>query len=193
MRWWLLSIGACASGPGPTNDDPTTAGPTADTGPKAAGPVSLLVNGDAERCTTEGWSTGGPVGAVTRQDQGTGPLVLPVGGACFFSYALEPAPDGSGRMRQQGDAVPGTTLRLSGRFQTMSDPAWFTLTVDDADGGEVAHGAGFDLESGSWTPFGVAVEVPEDGVTWTLELGGELLVGSFVNVFYDEVELVQEP
>ncbi len=160
-----------------------------------AGPPNLLVNPGAETGDTSGWTlepAGAPIEAATSVDQTTG-FVLPLAGEWLFSFAGA-AQDGTISMRQ-GDALPADAgrLRLTGSFQTeFEDFGEAVLRLRDADGLVLRERSSGELTGAElrWTGFEARGRVPAAAAAWEVELRGTLAAGTFINVFWDELELV---
>jgi hypothetical protein len=186
--------GAEGSGaPGSAEDAEARGGSTGGSGEEAI--VCPLVNGDAEATELEGWVASGPeIGAVAEQSQQLD-TVYPHGGESFFSFAVEASSDAT--LQQSGTSclVPGSTLVLSGYVQTEDntedDFGAATLNIRDASDSIVASNTTTDLvtEVGVWQSFRVELAVPEVSSSWEVVLSGTLVFGSYVNVFYDSVQL----
>ena len=154
-----------------------------------------LINGDAETGDLTGWAGPSSVAAVMSQAQATG-TVNPFQGDWFFTFASQQTSSAS--MDQDGtmEIGNGPILRLTGAYQTeLGDLAEAVITLLDAGSSPVAQqttGPVFtsDLE---WRTFSIDVAVPPTAVSWNVELRGTLVTGSFVNVFYDDIQLVAVP
>ncbi len=157
--------------------------------------VAGMINGDAETGDLTGWSGSSSVAAVMSQAQLTG-TVNPFQGDWFFTFASQQASSAS--MEQDGTMAIGNgpILRLTGAYQTeLGDLAEAVITLLDAGSSPVAQqttGPVFtpDLE---WQTFSIDVAVPPTAVSWKVELLGTLVTGSFVNVFFDDIQLVAIP
>lgn len=170
---------------------------TADTG---APPPNLLVNAAAERCTLEAWTadTKGTIDAVMTQDQGSSlPNVTPAQGDCFFSFAAGALPKDTivHRLSQRGPATVGTVLRLSGQVQNApADYATVTVVPIDGGGMEMMEVPDTRLaDSKTWSVFELDYTVPEGAAEWMVVLSAHLEDGSFSNVFFDDLQLVERP
>lgn len=153
-----------------------------------------LVNGGAESGALAPWirvPSTAPIAAVQQQPQ-TFQTVVPASGSFFFTFAAG-AQSGTIALRQDGDVPAGVSmLRLSGRYQTeLADFGEAHLRIFDADGALLEERSTGPLRNAdeAWRPFSVQAPVPPRAATWQVELGGTLAAGSFINVFYDAVEL----
>jgi len=177
------------------------------TGSTLAAPT--LVNGDAETGDLTGWVTSDPqIGAVASQSQATG-TVYPYEGDFFFSFALGPArgsvndPPATIGMYQTGTTgLDGTGLRLTGWVQTenrsgslaalvVPDAGEAILAVYDSDDVLLASASTGILVTPNlqWQPFAVELDDVSGAAYWRVDLLGTVNDGTYVNAFYDGVEL----
>ncbi|WP_372806744.1 hypothetical protein [Pontiella sp.] len=161
--------------------------------------ANALTNGNAEAGTLDGWtaSAGGQITVVTQRTQSSG-TVYPQEGSWLFCFATVP---GSYETMEQSGSIPAgnNTLKLSGYFQSER-----LSTIDKDDFGEavlqalnssnevVAEAVSGPLVAAQtlqWEQVAVQLHVPEEAVSWRVELRGTLRLGSYINVFYDDLQL----
>jgi hypothetical protein len=157
--------------------------------------ANLLTNGGAESGVLDPWAaTGGQIEVVTQQDQQAG-TVLPFAGDHFFTFAHTPGT--LEEMYQTGTAGldVGATLVLTGMVQTedMEDDDYgvATIRILDAADAELAVAATDPLVTPNltWQSFSASVTVPEGAVRWEIRLRGQRLHGTYINVFWDALDL----
>jgi len=153
-----------------------------------------LINGGAEMGSLDGWTgSSGMVAAVTEIGQATG-TVRPKEGAFFFSLAQQPGSEAT--LTQTGLLRPGfSSLHLSGYFLSerltapeADDFGEVVLAVLDAEGNvlaEVASGPLVATENLRWEAVLLTSSVPEQAVTWKVQLCGVGRAGDRLNVYYD--------
>jgi hypothetical protein len=159
-----------------------------------------LVNGGAEAGDLTGWSAAASVGATTRVNhQAYGPVIYPYSGEYFFAFG-----SGSFAFMSQTGPLGLTTpaLKLSGYYQTemyggqndFGEASLSFLDVSDQPliSASTGHLVWMD-SSGSWKPFELRLEVPLNAAKWQVELQGTKVLGSYINVFYDNVSLAAVP
>lgn len=197
MKWspvvFLLGL-ACTDTSDPTDVNPTD--PTSDTGSETVELENQLINGDAELCALTGWTPSevGTIDAVETQDQGqAGPVVKPFEGSCFFSFAVGRPGGTEHSMTQEGLATPGTTLRLSGQLLTLDETAFVAMQALDDNDGVLQESASSGLERKKWSTVEQVLTVPEGATEWRVILSASLQSGSFTNVYFDDLSLVEVP
>ncbi|MEN6428828.1 MAG: hypothetical protein ABFE13_26065 [Phycisphaerales bacterium] len=173
--------------------------------PAAASPV-ILLNGDAESGDLSGWITTDPqIHAVTSQKQSTG-TVYPYEGNAFFSFAVSDARDRADDspvtigMYQTGTIDDVPNLRLAGRVQTETrggdcDAGEVVLSVFDMDGGLLASASSglLTTDNFEWRQFAVELTGLSGAASWRADLYGTVFDGTYVNVFYDDLQLIANP
>jgi hypothetical protein len=157
--------------------------------------ADLLVNGDFEAGDLTGWTRENlATDVVAFQNQQTG-LVEEHEGDWFLTMA--DLASGATAAWQEGVAslLPGNLLVLTGRIQTedLADDdfgrAWIRIldaggaTLDSVESGVLV------TPSFQWNHFQVVLEIPAGAAGWRVDLEGTLEFGSFVNVFWDDLEL----
>ena len=172
--------------------------------------ANLLVNGGAELGNVPnspsgygppvGWTTSNPEPyAYPFQDQSTG-RVYPKEGSYLFSYCWN-AP--SLWMSQSGSVgLDQPALQLTGWVQMENlgsppDTGEAVLRISDGSDNVLASVSSGTLTSQTfvWEPFALTLDVPGNAAKWTVEFTGTLHYGSYVNVYFDglDLEAVPEP
>ena len=156
---------------------------------------NLLTNGDAETGVLVPWSaqlTHAEVVASQLQSAGT---VLPQ--ACSFFFTMAGTPGASEVISQSGTSglFAGASMTLSGFVSTEDlsgdDYGVATLVFLNSVGGVVGTTSTEQLTTSNnvWAPFELSATAPSTAASWRVDLAGTLEIGSFTNVFWDEVSL----
>ncbi len=155
-----------------------------------------LVNGDAELGTLDGWTASDATLILAHQSssQSAG-TVTPWEGSWHFAWTGHP--DSYGTLTQQGPViVPGGVMALSGAQQSeFGDAGQATLTYLDELGtvlDQVSSGS-LTTDNLTWETFEISLAAPAGAVTWEVLLEGTLVYGSYINVFFDDLQLACVP
>jgi len=172
--------------------------------PAAVQGQEILRNGDAEFGDLTGWEPGWgssmpQVDAVTAQNSGIG-WVYPQEGSFFFSFAVVPGNTASIYQSGTVEQEWGEMLTLTGQFMTEDYTAMETarvrLFIYDGPAGALLASAttGFMTTSNNaWEPFSLDLQIPDSAQYYEVHLMGFQDGGEFINVYYDDVQILTPP
>lgn len=160
---------------------------------------NLLTNGDAELGDLTGWNTNtNVINVVTEAIQTTG-TVTPQEGSNFFSFTGEQGEQGT--LSQQNNLTdPLESLQLTGYFhgEFLSGPGnddygEVILSIYDINDiliNTISTGELQPNDPKDWQFFSLALPLESNSSSWKLELKGTKRIGGFINVFYDNLILL---
>lgn len=157
--------------------------------------ANLLGNAGAESGDLSSWTpTGSEIAAVTSQDQQEG-MVYPFEGSYFFTFARQPGDYEELYQTGTDSLTPDITLTLSGMVQTedksADDYGVATINIYDQADTIIASASTGVLTTTNltWQQFSVQLVVPSGAAKWEIVLSGQRLYGSYINVFWDALDL----